>query len=212
MELNINKEILLNKCLRKTILEEDLYYTKFEIRSRLILNNLSKISFFDSLFEEYKDSELISIKEVTKKLIKKPLELPEIQSEALARYLIEPKHVVMIEFTVYLDKSINEVKNELDKFLGITYTFAREELNEIINNTLMKTRWKKNQLLKNMNNDKINLIQWRETFQDVSPELEHMEKDIFIAIGFNKNKDMSQLCIKVLILLFIGCNRKNRRN
>lgn len=196
-ELKLNTDSTLYKELRKIVSEEDLYYTKFEIRARLILTQTPNDEFINTIFEGYSDSELISIKELYKNLSKRPLELPMNQSESLARFLIEVRKNPIIKYFPYQDKAVKEIKNNIKEFLGISYNFIPTELNDIINKTLLKVRWRKEQFISKMATNFVNLKKWREVFQDVAPELEHIEKDIFIAIGFERTKDMKQLSIKV---------------
>jgi len=186
------------KDMRKIVVREDLYYIKFEMRARLLLSQTNKETFFNTFFEPYTDDEFITIKEVEKNLVRRPLRLSVNQSVLLARYLIEPRTEPIVEYNQYEEKEVKQVKNELEEFLGISYTFSANDFNKITQSTLLKIRCKKTQLVEQIQTDIVDVKKWREMFQDVAPELEHIEKDLFIAIGFEGTKDITKLSIKVL--------------
>eukprot|EP01022_Parablepharisma_sp_SALTPOND_P020243 TRINITY_DN3629_c0_g1_i2.p1 TRINITY_DN3629_c0_g1~~TRINITY_DN3629_c0_g1_i2.p1 ORF type:complete len:734 (+),score=155.49 TRINITY_DN3629_c0_g1_i2:6981-9182(+) len=187
--------------IRKLVANKDLYYTKFELRARLLLSKTSKEKFFQTLFEGYHPAESISIKELTKGLSKEYLGLSSIQGELIARYVIEPEDKPEIEFNWYRDRNLAEVKKSLEEVLGISYTFSEnEEVERATKQALEKVRKNMSQIIKYLGEGTVNVKKWREVFQDLVPDLDPIEKDLLIAIGFERNKDMDMLDIKVNLI------------
>lgn len=176
--------------IRSIVTEDEAYLIKFEVRARLILNKVSKDDFFNHLFTACDDN--ISIKELARELSRKPLELPYEQSLALARYSIEPRDTPTIEFNNNREQPLEPIKHNLNKTLEILYDFEEN----FIEKTLQKLKGKESHLL-NQLTSKRNPKQWIKALKDVDPNLAQLDKDILIAIGFEKNRDVKKLSVNV---------------
>ncbi len=201
--------------LRKLVSEDELYQSKFYIRAKLLLNDLPAAAYFDTLFDGYQLSkDTISVKEFTKLLGRKPVEVENSQAEQLARYLIEPRASSQVEFSQYRDRNLVEVKPAFEDFLGISYTFTKGSLARLVSGTLAKVKQKIPDIIKNLEAEKvslsaINVKKWRAILQDTIPELDPIEKDVLIGLGLgsNGNKDMSKLSIQVRFCDFFPFRR-----
>jgi len=163
---------------------------------------------FDLIFEGYAQDETLSIKELTKNLMKKPLDLDNACAEQIARFCIEPKENAELEFNKYREKSVYEINQILENVLGISYLIIPSELDEQIEKTAEKFKGKMLKVIEmldqsNVSKDAIHVRKWREIFQDIRSDLEPMEKDILIMLGYLTNKDITKLSIKVFF--FINC-------
>ena len=179
---------------KSIVSKEELDYIKYDIRARLIIANVSKAVFMDNMLKNFNDSEKISIKELAKELSMKSLELSNEHSELLARYIIEPRDSPIIEFTIYRDEETKSVKNKLEKTLAIPYNISKDIDPEF--NALTKIRSKKTALLDKLRN-KGDLRVWIAVFADVVRELEPIDIDVLIAIGFEKSKNIRKLSFDV---------------
>lgn len=137
---NVKEEIIVVPK-RKIVSEDELYYIKILIRTKLVIENLSISQFEKIIFEGYTEDEKITTKELKNYFAKKPLNLSSSDSEILARYLIEPRDFPEIEVKdLYLERIVSEVKQMLNSTLGISYNL--EEINlEIVKKNLMIVRF-----------------------------------------------------------------------
>lgn len=52
----------------------------------------------------------------------------------------------------------------------------------------------------NVKKDEIDARKWRGVFQEIIPELDQIDKDLLISMGYKKSKDIKKLSIEVLLL------------
>lgn len=194
MEKSINEDS--KHPIKKPISDNDLFYIRYEIRAKLILNFLNKENFIKEILSKY--NEFISVSELAQELSKDPLNLNEEDSETFARYVIEPKGEVQIEYSAKRNKSIEDVKEALEIALEIAYTFdSNEELKGIIKETLEKVAPKISYTVEKYG-DTVDLEKWIEIFQGM--DFYQIENDVLMAIGFENTRDIKKLSLKVIHL------------
>jgi hypothetical protein len=180
--------------IRKLISEEDLRYVRYEIRVKLLLNFLSKEKFIKQILSGYNDT--ISIQQLAQELSKSSLQLSEEDSETFARYVIEPRGKVTIEYTAKRSKEIEVVKESLEMALEIAYTFnSNKELKEITKQTLEKVKTRIPYIIQQYG-DTVDVDKWIEIFQGM--DLYQIEDDVLMSIGFENTKDTRKLSLKVI--------------
>jgi hypothetical protein len=165
--------------------EADITPIVLQLRAQLLLNQMNKEEFFKKVFDNCKES--ISITELAK-------ELPLIadKGEILAQYIINQESSEQSNNTQI-------VQDELEKVIGITYSFSTtDELNDIVKQTLNKVKDKVLEIKRDSIDffTEMNLNQWEDTFKDL--ELNQLEKDILVSIGFEGGEDINKLFLEVL--------------
>lgn len=192
----MEKELALKAVtdIRNVVSEDEVTLAKLEFRARLILSDITKENIMQSLFEAYNTNASISIKELIKELTRKPLELPYDQSLILARYTIEPRDTDQIEFNIHREKSIETLKQSLTKILELACNIEEDS----IERTLQKVKPKQIQLIDQLTNKK-EPNQWMKVLKAIDPNLTQLDKDIIIAIGFEKSKDIRKLSATVCL-------------
>ena len=187
-----------SETINKIVTEEELYEIKFKIRAQLITNKVNKEIFIESLFMKYKDKEKISIRKLMNRLRKNPLKLNYTEKKLLARYIIEPRDDPKLEYNNKRKKSIKGIKEILEEFLEIAYTFTPESLEIAIKETLHKINFKLDQIDRDIDREYISLTKWQKIFQERIPDLNQMQADIVMSIGFESTNDTDRLSLNVI--------------
>jgi len=181
--------------IKSIVAEDEVTLVKFELRARLILANVNKENFIKNLFAAHSSNKTISIKELAKELTRKPLELPYEQGLMLARYIMEPRNSPEVEVDINREQPLETLRQNLNKALEITYNIEEDSIEKI----LKKVKAKQSQLLNQLIN-KRNPNQWMKVLNTIDPNLTQLDKDILIAIGFERNKDIKRLSVNVCLI------------
>lgn len=64
------------------------------------------------------------------------MELPPNDCELLSRFIIEPRDVPNIEYKLYTEAALNDVKQRLDNTFGISYNIEENKFDELQANVL----------------------------------------------------------------------------
>ncbi len=121
---------------KKIVSEDELYYTKFEMRIGLLAAKLTAYRFLEQLFEGYSGTDRISVKELSKLLGRKPLSLPVSQALLLGRFVVEPRDRVEVQYDWYCERPWSECKQNLEGMLGVTYSFDSERLEALLRSAI----------------------------------------------------------------------------
>ena len=89
-----------------------------ELRLNIILSHIERKDLQKILFKNYKDSELISIHELSKTLRRTPGSLNSDSAIKLARYIIEPNKEKKIEYDEFREAKFSTVNKELLNLIG----------------------------------------------------------------------------------------------
>lgn len=176
--------------MKQAVSENDLFYIRYEIRAKLILNSMNKEDFIKEIFRDYEES--ISISQLAYELSKDPLRLAKEDSETFARYVIEPRGEEEVKYSASRRKSVELAKESLEMALEIAYTFSSgEELNAVIRQTLEKVKGRVPRT-----EEEVDVEKWVEMFQGM--DLDQIENDVLVSIGFENTRDVKRLSLKDL--------------
>lgn len=181
---------------KEIVTEQELKVTKYEARSILLIEKLSKEDLFKKLFKKYKDDGTISIKKLIKKLSKKPLKLSFTRSKALARYVVEPREESTIVYNSKRKKEVGDLKQSLNIFLAIPYDLTPEDYATALKSALEAAALKFLRLKENFEGT-VDLDEWQRRLKELLPDLEELEEDVLLAIAYEESRDMNCLGIEV---------------
>ena len=77
--------------------------------------------------------------------------------------------------------------------MGITYTFSVDELENLTKDIIKEVCDSVNKAIIRIGNDEVGIEEWNEIFKE-----EGLKRDIILALGFRRLKDLRKLSLRVI--------------
>jgi len=150
-----------------------------------------------TLFHAFGGEDIISIHELERVLTRKPLMVPKISANTIARYLIEPHNQSMIEYNELREKGFSNVIEKLETLIE-SYRLYDSNTEAQVNESIAKKLMGRYEAISKIG--RINIMNIKETLRKIGVEIKKEEEDYLLVKLYKNSKEDNKFSIMNFLL------------